>query len=43
MSVFCHICEHMCDPGACIGQTKSSDFLELQLQIFVTHHVGLGN
>lgn len=30
-------------PGALRGQKKASDFLELQLEMVVNHHVPAGN
>lgn len=36
------VCIDACVPGACVGQRGALDPLELDLQIFVTHHVVLG-
>ena len=33
----------MCVPGACRGQKKALDLLELELRMVVSHHVGAGN
>ena len=33
----------MCVPGAFGGQKKASDPLELELWMFINHHIGVGN
>ena len=41
---FLQVClRTMCVPGACGGQKRVSDPLELELQKVVSHRVGAGN
>ena len=38
-----HACATYAQPGACEGQKRASNLLELEIQIVVSHHVGVGN
>ena len=37
------VCIHSCVPGACRGQKRALDPLELELGVAVRHYVGTGN
>jgi hypothetical protein len=38
--LFCVCLCTICMPGACVGQKKELDLLELHLEMAVSHHVG---
>jgi len=38
-----YVCVPTCVPGCCGNQKRMSDTLEVELEIFMSRHVGAGN